>query len=122
MKITLSPVLAATLLVSVSAFSNYLDNMAGGKTVQKYTPPPPKTPVNQGGYLGQLGSGASPASPSYPAAAPAAPVVASGSYLDQMGASRVEKYTPPPPKTPVTQGGYLNQLASPSTSSYTPSF
>jgi hypothetical protein len=92
-----------------------MESLGGANAVPKYTPPPPKTPVAQGGYLNQLAGAGSSASNSAPAPAPvpATPYVssfaaastpaASGNYLDNLGGGSVKKYTPPPPKEPVVE-------------------
>ena len=85
MKITLTPVIAATLFASANAFSSYLNTMGGGtKAVEKYVPSYEiKTPVP---IFNGAGSGPV-------AAAPVA--AASAGAVDRFGNSaKVEKYVP----------------------------
>eukprot|EP00554_Chaetoceros_debilis_P002694 CAMPEP_0194083698 /NCGR_PEP_ID=MMETSP0149-20130528/9711_1 /TAXON_ID=122233 /ORGANISM="Chaetoceros debilis, Strain MM31A-1" /LENGTH=307 /DNA_ID=CAMNT_0038766147 /DNA_START=31 /DNA_END=955 /DNA_ORIENTATION=- len=127
MKIAITPLIAAALFGSANAFSvGYLDQMSGGGTVEKYTPPPVKTPVASNDYLSNMAGISSPA-PSYPtapapvapaasapaaaAAAPAASGPGMASFADQMSGGSVEKYTPPPVKAPAAESGYLSNMA-----------
>jgi hypothetical protein len=91
------PRVPSVTTVSVSsgpAMSTYANSLSGSITVQKYTPPTPKTPVNtMGGYLGNIAS-AEPFSYNVPAVTTppiATPVASSSSVPAPFAAAAASK-------------------------------